>query len=330
MAYYSDTWTDKMLRTLEKRLVSIYKQASEEMLDKLDKYLSGYDETIGSKTIHHKGFAERYLDEFNAYKRGVYTKQQFDSWVHSQIGREEWISTMLDEMSARLTNANVIASDYINNMLPEVFAENANYESFLIENAGFKANFALVDEATVKQLTRYKQILPKMDIDLTKDQLWNHKHLQRELLQGILQGESIPKIADRFQRVSDMNRASAIRNARTATTSAENSGRQETYQNAENMGIELQKEWISTYDDRTRESHVELNGVRVKQDKRFPNGLMFPADPVGKPEEVYNCRCTMRAILPAYNGADRTGKSVASYRLWQAKKVAEKAMWWTK
>mgnify|MGYP006967240566 CR=1 FL=1 len=35
----------------------------------------------------------------------------------------------------------------------------------------------------------------------------------------------------------------------------------------------------------------ETKGV----DGKFSNGLAFPGDPNGRPEEVYQCRCTMAA-----------------------------------
>ena len=56
------------------------------------------------------------------------------------------------------------------------------------------------------------------------------------------------------------------------------------------------KVWVATTGEipnRTRESHLELDGEEVLVDEPFSNGLMCPADPTGEPEEVYNCRCTM-------------------------------------
>ena len=38
----------------------------------------------------------------------------------------------------------------------------------------------------------------------------------------------------------------------------------------------------------------------VPENQPFSNGLMFPKDPQGAPEEIYNCRCGMVAIYPKY------------------------------
>jgi hypothetical protein len=97
------------------------------------------------------------------------------------------------------------------------------------------------------------------------------------------------KIAKRLRNVQEMNKTQAIRSARTIVTGAENKGRQDSYARAEADGIILQKEWLATNDGRTRHSHAVLDGAIVDQDKKFDNGLMYPGDPSGRPEEVYNC-----------------------------------------
>ena len=101
------------------------------------------------------------------------------------------------------------------------------------------------------------------------------------------------KIAGRLSKVTDMNETAAIRNARTMVTGAENKGRQDSYARASADGIILDKEWIETNDKRTRHTHrhkpVGVGGEIVGQDEAFSNGLMYPGDPNGRPEEVYNC-----------------------------------------
>ena len=112
--------------------------------------------------------------------------------------------------------------------------------------------------------------------------------------------------------------------ARTMVTGAQNGGRQKSYEEAEAMGIKIQKEWMSAKDNRVRDSHAQLNGVRVRYNKTFPNGCRYPGDPSGRPEEVYNCRCTMVAITPNASQKKRTGNTVASYKKWKNQKENDK------
>lgn len=50
-------------------------------------------------------------------------------------------------------------------------------------------------------------------------------------------------------------------------------------------------EWVSVMDRVTREHHAEVNGERIEKGGYFSNGLQYPLDPNGPPEEVCNCRC---------------------------------------
>ena len=153
---------------------------------------------------------------------------------------------------------------YINEKTPLIIALNRNFEAYMIKSLvpdkqikeiGDIA-FNLVDEHTVKRLTVRKQkILPPRRVLKSKDVHWNKKKLQNALLQGILQGDSIGKLAGRFQDVTGMNHTAAIRNARTAFTGAQNGGRQAAYEEAYQMGIDVVKHWTATKDLRTRDSH---------------------------------------------------------------------------
>lgn len=136
-----------------------------------------------------------------------------------------------------------------------------------------------------------------------------------------MQGKSIPKIAKDFYAVMGSNKKSAVRNARTAVTSAQNGGRQRGFEQAHDNGIKFKKEWLSAHDGRVRDSHAHLDGVKVEYNKKFPNGLMYPADPSGRPEEVYNCRCTLIADVLGIRGK-RTENTVESYQSWLNRKIS--------
>ena len=153
--------------------------------------------------------------------------------------------------------------------------------------------FDLIDEHTVERLVRDKpDLLPQAKINIPDDKRWNKQHLNSAILQGILQGETVDQIADRLAEVSDMNHRAAIRNAKTMTTSAQNGGRMDGYKYAQDIGVTgLKHRWLATLDGHTRYSHRQVDGDVVEIGKKFKNGLFYPGDPKGRPEEVYNCRC---------------------------------------
>lgn len=303
MSSYSDKYTEKRLREVEKRLQQVYQEAHKELKEKATEYF--------------KTFQSRYLKEYNAYMEGKYTDAEFFQWVNNQVARGARWEALRDQMARRLTDANKLAADYINDVTPEVFRENYNYSAYEIEK-GSGISFDLLDEDTIRRLSEGEiELLPPARVDIPKDERWNRQKVQNAVLQGILQGDAVGDLAKRLESVANMNRSAAIRNARTMITGAQNGGRQESYNRASAIGIEMQKEWMSANDHRVRDSHRQLNGVRVRYDEPFPNGCMYPADPKGKPCEVYNCRCTMVAITIHADQARRNNHDVKSYKEWK-------------
>lgn len=208
---------------------------------------------------------------------------------------------MVDETAAKISHINEVAVDYVNGNMPKIYT--VNYNQFGSEQiSGY--SFSLVNEHAVKELaTKDKALLPKKKINVPKDIKWNEKKINSQMMQGILQGESIPKMAKRLQSVVDMNKVSSIRNARTMTTSAENKGRQDSYQKATDDGVIMEREWVATLDERTRAAHAELNGSRVNVDEAFDSEygpIMYPGDPNADPANVYNCRCSIRAHVKGF------------------------------
>ena len=166
-------------------------------------------------------------------------------------------------------------------------------------------SFDLVDEATVLKLQREGIIkVPAKKINVPKDMQWNEKQMSSKVLQGILKGSSIRDIAKSLYEVVGNDWNSAVRNARTMTTAAENGGRLDSYKALEKQGVIQKKVWMATPDDRTRPSHIDLDGEEQDIDQPFSNGCQFPADGNGPAEEVWMCRCTMTDHIIGFKQAD--------------------------
>lgn len=160
--------------------------------------------------------------------------------------------------------------------------------------------FGLINKNTLKNLAKGKTLLPYKKVNGKKDERWNTKLITSKVMQGMISGSSIPDIAKSFRDVMEMNKASSYRNARTAITCCENKGRLHAMYAAEKIGVSVKKMWMSTHDNRTRESHRMLDGEVVDIHEEFSNGLMEPGDEDMEgslPEEVYNCRCTMVGVV---------------------------------
>ena len=281
--------TEKELKALEKRIYDSYKEAYNGLTDIIREYFAK--------------FADRDASERARLDAGNITEEQYKQWRLAQIGRGKRFEALRDKVAERMTNANAAAVAYVNDATPGIYSLNRNFAAYTIEQVTGDVGFDLWDEQTVKRLIVEQPELmpyypPKRALKRGIDLAWGKKQITASVTSSILQGMSIKHMADDLQsRIVTMNRDSAIRTARTAVTGAQNAGRMDSYFAAEKMGIKCRKEWMATLDGRTRHSHATLDGEVVDNDKKFSNGCRFPGDPQGRPEEIYNCRCTLVSVI---------------------------------
>lgn len=325
--------TEKALSELEGRVFNVYKQAADEMQDKITAYFANFKRLDAEKA--------------KQVQAGKITEQEYKQWRLSQMARGKRYEAMRDVLAERMTKANEVAAAYINDATPGVYSLNRNYAAYTIEQIGGNVGFTMIDESTVRRLVADQpETMPyypeKRAVQRGIDLAWGKRQITAQVTSGILQGNSLQDIAKRLQvEIPGMNRASAVRAARTAMTGAQNGGRMASYKAAAAMGIKVRKRWVATKDARTRSSHAALDGETVDWDKPFLSELgeiMYPGDPSADPANVYNCRCTMRTVEnPGIEAEPRqmrvrdpvTGKNVLvnemTYSEWEAwKKSTQK------
>lgn len=291
MADIAHAKTDQKLEEMEKRLSAIYSREEKEIQKTAEEYFSK--------------FAKQDEAKRKLLEQGKITEDEYKKWRKNKIMYGKRFTEMKEQCAKQLLNVNETALAYVNDQLPEIYAINYNALAKSVDGVGGYV-FTLLDANTVKHLaTADKSLLPYKKLDPAKDIPWNMKKINTETLQGIIQGESMDKIAKRIRNVQEMNRTQAIRSARTIVTGAENKGRLDSYAKAEADGIILQKEWLSSNDGRTRHTHLPksqggVGGEIVDYDEPFSNGLMYPGDGSGDPAEVYNCRCSMTAVVKGF------------------------------
>lgn len=112
------------------------------------------------------------------------------------------------------------------------------------------------------------------------------------------QGWSFDEIVSRLQ-LPELTAARARLIARTEVVSSANGA---ATINAKESGLELNKIWIATLDDRTRPDHMVVNGQTVGLHDNFNVGGSVMSQPGDRTQgagadEICNCRCTV-AFIP--------------------------------
>ena len=301
-----------------------------------------YRLAIGEIEDGLKGYFKRFEKKDETWRKwvtsGERTKDEWAKWRVGQMAAGKRWDDQKSAIAQRLVTANSRAKQIIYQYAPEVYAENFNFATYQVEkDAKITTAFTLYSKESVERLVKDDpDILPAMgrktaqNIAEGKAIRWNRQHVQSVMIQGIMQGDSIPKLATRLAtKVGDSDRKAAIRNARTLMTGTQNAGRVAAYKRAQDIGVDLEQMWIATLDGRTRHSHRWLDGEIRPVGEQFSNGLEYPADPHGDASEVYNCRCSLRGVVKGLEAKARQYRDTSaidgmSYDEWRNAKATSK------
>lgn len=321
------SWTDKKLKKMEQGIAEIYAEAEKDMQDKWDAYMERGEKRI--KKLQ-SGYLQALKDGDD--KNIAEAKERLKTAELNFTLRNEQFQAMVDSVTLDMAQVNQMALDYIHGELPEIYAINYVQANEIVTSLGL--NFTLPNKKAIIQMIEKGDVkTPFMRtnrfIKIPKDQRWNTKFINSQVLQGIIQGEDIRKISKRIfpeimnkttyegltpQGIKKRNQQAAVRNARTLVTGAENSGKWDSYKDLNNRGLVLKKVWIATGDKRTRDWHLMMDGQERELDEVFEDGngdkLRYPADPQAEARTVYNCRCAMVTRVIGFRNADGTIRKI--------------------
>lgn len=281
---YMSRLCDDELEQLEERLTALYANATNDVLSDYKKWMDRYE--------------DKYIEMSEQLEAGEITESEFKEWVNRRMVDNKLFTETVNSMTDVLVNTDMVAMALVNDELPLIIAQSYNF----VQSLGFAA----ADEAGLSVGTfqiynaRTVQALIKDNPDILKyfnqeeDYRYNKDRVNNAITHSILNGDSIQKTANRLQGVSSMDENSAIRAARTAMTAAENFGRNEGFHDLKEKGIPSRLQWSATHDNRTRDTHILLDGQYQDEDGYFRvegYEIQYPGDPAAEPEMIWNCRC---------------------------------------
>lgn len=131
-----------------------------------------------------------------------------------------------------------------------------------------------------------------------------------EITRGLASEKSYEQIAKAVQRRSDVDYNRSLRIARTEGHRIQTSASLDVMHEAINKGANIKKQWDSTLDAVTRDTHRELDGQIVDVDEDFiipSTGARASAPSLfGDPAEDCNCRCCVLQRASWVLDADET------------------------
>jgi SPP1 gp7 family putative phage head morphogenesis protein len=157
-------------------------------------------------------------------------------------------------------------------------------------------SLALIDQVAVTKAIKN----PSLKVSTIERNEKNLKILRDELTQNIIQGKSYKTTAKVVSERFTVALSKSDRIVRTENHRVQIDARIDGFKSAEDMGINIMKEWVSAIDERTRASHRGLNGTIIPIDDKFRSssgGYGLAPGQMGTASDDINCRCSLAAVV---------------------------------
>ena len=203
-----------------------------------------------------------------------------------QEGLKKQVSDILDKMH---TEEFKTVSDYLNKCYEDGFI-GTMYD---LQGKGIPMCFPLDQEAMTRAVQLDSPISQGLYSRMGEDVSILKKKITAQVSRGIATGMTYAQVAKQLSGYTNIGFNNAVRIARTEGHRIQCQSAMNACYEARDKGAEVVKQWDSTLDAKTRESHVMVDMEIKELDEKFSNGLMFPGDPSGGAAEVVNCRCAL-------------------------------------
>lgn len=298
-----------------KRLEKVYEQA----LKDINEQISNLTFTINDLKLEYS-----WLDD------GDPEKAKIKSMIQSKIYQREYQELLRKQVDGILQRMDVAEFTNISDYLDTCYVDGFVGTMYDAHGQGIPFIMPIDQEAMVRAVQLESKISHGLYTSLGKDVNVLKKRITAEISRGISTGMTFKQVAKQLENQSRIGFNRAVRIARTEGHRIQTAATMDAMNGAKERGADVVKQWDSTLDARTRDSHVKLDGEIRDLDKRFSNGLMYPGDPNGAAAEVINCRCALLqrakwAVGDGFTKVNNFTKQIESFESPQEYKEFKKA-----
>jgi SPP1 gp7 family putative phage head morphogenesis protein len=275
-------YSDRALRALEKRLNSVYSEVHRTVTKRES---SAFDRLAA---FNPAALREAGMTETQIRTEAILLQQR--------VERETRVAA---RMAAELADAGRQATRMIQGEMLNVYGRNLDWGRYAIDRqVGLKLSWEIYDRRQLTILmTKQQPPFAKLAYNRLGQYRVILQRLQNQLMQATILGENKQQLTGRVRQVTGQSYKQARCVAQTERTRVQSQARYQGVQEAAEMGIAMEKQWISRMDSIVRDDHAAVTGEVVDYEQPFSNGLMFPGDPDGEAEEVINCRCVLKPMV---------------------------------
>ena len=231
------------------------------------------------------------LSEINS-KLGLLMARQ-DADMQHVIYQIEYQKALKTQVQSILETLQTREFETVSEYLTQSYEDGFIGTMYDLQGQGIPLVFPIDQEQVVAAIQHETKLSENLYNSLGKDVKVLNKQIAAEISRGIATGMTYSEITRNIANYGKIPRNNAMRIARTEAHRIQCKASMDACEKAKSKGSDVVKQWDSSLDKRTRDSHVKLDGEIKELDEKFSNGLMYPGDPNGTAAEVINCRCAL-------------------------------------
>lgn len=220
-------------------------------------------------------------------------KAVLKSRIQSKVYQKQYQESLKKQVSDILDNMQENEYKTVAEYLDKCYEEGFVGTLYDLQGQDIPLCFPLDQESMVRAVQLDSKISHGLYTRLGEDVAVLKKKITAQVSRGIATGMTFKQVAQQLSGHTKIGYNNAIRIARTEGHRIQCQAGMDACYKAKDRGANVVKQWDSTLDAKTRESHVAVDGEIRELDEKFSNGLMFPGDPSGAAAEVINCRCAL-------------------------------------
>ncbi len=246
-------------------------------------------------------------------------KEKILSQRRSKVYQKKYQDSLKGQVSDILDNMHENEYKTVSAYLDKCYEQGFLGTMYDLQGQGIPLCFPLDQEAMVRAVQLDSKISQGLYSRLGEDVNLLKRKITAQISRGISTGMTFPQIAQQLAGVTNIGFNNAVRIARTEGHRIQCQSGMDACYKAKEKGADVVKQWDSTLDAKTRDSHAAVDGEIRELDETFSNGLRFPSDPHGSAAEVVNCRCALLqrarwAVGDSFTKMDNESKEIVNFK----------------
>ena len=235
---------------------------------------------------------QKAIDDINRVVTSLLARKDTEN-LQAIIYQVKYQNALKKELEAFLNVLHTRNYTLIDNYLKDCYTNSHIGTLFDLQGQGIPLILPLDQEQIISAITLNSKLSAPLYNALGYNVDYLKTSVRQEISRGIAQSLSYQEMARNIKNTTNVDYNKTLRIAKTEGHRIQCESAYNVQVRAKQKGADVVKQWDSTLDGRTRESHQKLDGEVVGVDEKFSNGLLYPGDSNGVASEVVNCRCAL-------------------------------------